>query len=422
MRIAIVGAGLTGLALAWLLEPDHEVQVLESSVAAGGNIHSTEVHVGASTVIADLGTQYLPVRDDSCSLQLLKALGLASNTLTPVPATVTICATTTSPPLLVSPHQPHERVGFRTRRGAEAWQAYRIFLEAAAFHQRFGSWASPLSRLLDTLPIRSEIKCQVIYPLLTHSTSCEYKLARDLSARAASEPPLVAAPHIPEHLSTWLTLAQGMGQIARTLQTALKAGTLRTGARVTALRRHAEHYDLIQADGTARADAGVLAIPAPQALDLLATLPGTIHLQHHLARFPYAQATVALHQDPRIMPADRRFWSTVNITTAGELPATTQWYNPAPGADLFKSWLTPDTEPPRHILARRSFQHFLPTTDAIRARNALAPHQGRGNLYLAGSYLATNDSQESAVRSALATAGAIGLSTSNTRADVLRAR
>ncbi|HEX3975641.1 MAG TPA: NAD(P)-binding protein [Solirubrobacteraceae bacterium] len=43
MRIAIVGAGVSGLVTAHLLDPDHEVTVFETAGYAGGHAHTPYV-------------------------------------------------------------------------------------------------------------------------------------------------------------------------------------------------------------------------------------------------------------------------------------------------------------------------------------------------------------------------------------------
>ena len=44
MKVAIIGAGVSGLTCAWLLHPHHEVTVYESEPVVGG--HSNTVEFG----------------------------------------------------------------------------------------------------------------------------------------------------------------------------------------------------------------------------------------------------------------------------------------------------------------------------------------------------------------------------------------
>ena len=61
MRIAIVGTGISGLTVAHLLHPDHEVTVFESGDRLGGHTHTVRVDAGGET--HDLDTGFIVFND-----------------------------------------------------------------------------------------------------------------------------------------------------------------------------------------------------------------------------------------------------------------------------------------------------------------------------------------------------------------------
>ena len=55
MRVAIVGAGVSGLAAAARLHPRHEITVYEADARLGGHAHTVEVEVGGEKFAVDAG-------------------------------------------------------------------------------------------------------------------------------------------------------------------------------------------------------------------------------------------------------------------------------------------------------------------------------------------------------------------------------
>jgi predicted NAD/FAD-binding protein len=78
MRIAIVGAGVSGLVCAHLLHRDHELVVFEASDRAGG--HANTVHVNTDTGAYDLDTGFVVFNDRNYPgfERLLGELGVAT--------------------------------------------------------------------------------------------------------------------------------------------------------------------------------------------------------------------------------------------------------------------------------------------------------------------------------------------------------
>src|SRR5580700_5425581 len=58
MRIGIIGAGVSGMAAAWLLQHDHHVTLLEKEPRLGGHAETIPVVVGEITVHAEIGPRF----------------------------------------------------------------------------------------------------------------------------------------------------------------------------------------------------------------------------------------------------------------------------------------------------------------------------------------------------------------------------
>ena len=78
MRIAIVGAGVSGLVTAHLLHREHEVTVFEASAWAGGHVNTVDVQFGERRYAVDTGFIVYNQRTYPLYCRLLAKLGVAS--------------------------------------------------------------------------------------------------------------------------------------------------------------------------------------------------------------------------------------------------------------------------------------------------------------------------------------------------------
>lgn len=76
MRVAIIGSGISGIGAAWLLSPDHEVDLFEAEDRLGGHAHTHDVPLGGTTVAADTGFMVYNERTYPNLMRFFERLGI----------------------------------------------------------------------------------------------------------------------------------------------------------------------------------------------------------------------------------------------------------------------------------------------------------------------------------------------------------
>ena len=77
MRIAVIGAGISGMVAAYLLSPEHEVTVFEANDYIGGHTHTIDVDVAGQTYAVDTGFIVFNAQTYPNFLRLMQHLGVA---------------------------------------------------------------------------------------------------------------------------------------------------------------------------------------------------------------------------------------------------------------------------------------------------------------------------------------------------------
>ena len=78
MKVAIIGTGISGLAAAYFLAPDHDLTVFEKNTYAGGHSRTIDVPTGAGSVAVDTGFIVFNDRNYPNLVKLFDRLGVVS--------------------------------------------------------------------------------------------------------------------------------------------------------------------------------------------------------------------------------------------------------------------------------------------------------------------------------------------------------
>ncbi|MFO0889147.1 MAG: FAD-dependent oxidoreductase [Isosphaeraceae bacterium] len=416
-RVAIVGGGMAGVALAWLLDGHREVHLLEARDVLGGNVRGVQVEVDGVPVVVDLGAQYFHPGPYPTYVRLLTRFGLfdpVQNVATAshdFPASITVAGRGEPLPRFLSPLPPD-----RFWQVFEPWNfdglwAFGLVFWAAGLLEAFAAdYDLTMDAWLRSLGLSQRQREEIILPWVASLYSGSVEQARGLSARAAMVFVSLAQPADPVDPVSYFVLDPGMGEVLRVMSSQCSTVSFRTGARVQRLARGTQGVFVVRTDDgqSLEVDELVFATPAPVTRQLLEDLPGTDAQREKLRGIEYHDARLALHRDPAYAPADSRYWSFLNCEPDGAFCEASMWLAPvlrgvppATSSRLWKSWITHRRQAPQEVLSEAAFRHMLPTPATIRAQRGLLSRQGRGGVWFAGGYTRPYDSQETALRSAM---------------------
>lgn len=391
-KIAIVGAGISGLGAAWALRDSADVTVYEKQARIGGHSHTVDVDYEGQNIAVDTGFIVYNEINYPNLTALFAHLGV-----------------TTKPTYMT--------FGFSSDHGRFEWQGNTIL---SLFRQKRNILSLSFHRMwMDMIRFRKEGLADLQTGRANGLSMAEYldanrysKAFRDKcvipmgaaiwSSRAEDMLSFPAASFIrffenhklfylekPE----WRTVDGGSREYVRLL-TAQLNGKMRTANGAAKVERTPDGVTITDAHGDQeRFDDVILACHSDEALALL-TEPSDAE-RDILGSLTYSKNAVYLHRDPALMPKRRSVWSSWNYLTdthgpKGSAVSVTYWMNSLQSIDkskpLFVSLNPP--RPPRQDLTFRTFEYTHPQFDAaaLSAQRRLHLIQGQNHVWFCGAY------------------------------------
>jgi uncharacterized protein len=418
-KVAIVGAGMAGVACAWLLDGSAEVKLFEAGSAIGGNVRSVPFTVDGVDYMVDLGAQFFHPAPYPNYVQLLEQLGLypaAPGGTRSFTTSITVFAADETNPRFVSPLIPGRVWPLAAPWNQAGVQAFAAALPAARRRERQdASYDLTLGDWLPTLGLTQPQWEGILLPWVASLFSGDVEQARDYSARAAMVFAAKTLPLNPLEPIVYNVLEPGMIEPLLRLVAQFTAGTqVFTGTAVSAVERAGGGF-VVHAGGASHAvDDVVFASSGPPTAALLAGVADSTAQQAALAGIEFADARLMLHTDAAYARSEARLRSFLNSEVSGAFCDASMRMAPvlavpsgkAPPS-LWKSWVTHRSALPQQVLHDVSYRHLVPTPASIQAQQQLRALSGAGGLWFAGGYLHPYDSQETALVSAMDVAAGI---------------
>ncbi|HSK17183.1 MAG TPA: FAD-dependent oxidoreductase [Gaiellaceae bacterium] len=411
MKVAVVGAGISGLGAAYLLSRAHDVEVFERAPEAGGHANTVERQVNGRTLALDTGFLVSNDRNYPLLRRLFRELGVELQE-----SEMSFSVGCSPCGLEYSGRRP-----FAQRRNLARPRHLALLAE-------IGRWLRTARRSLDEADYEGHSLARYVAErgysrrfrdhFLVPLTSALWSTAPE---RTLDFPAAYAIRFFENHgmlgfgRFRWQTVRGGSRRYVDALAERL-GGRLRTGVGVRALRRHPDGVDVTTEDGeTRRFDRVVVAAHADQALGLLAD--PTPDERRVLGAFAYTANDAVLHTDASLLPRSERARASWNFRldacAAGPAkPAVTYSLNRLQRLEEDEEYCVTlnraDAVRPERVLARMTYDHPLYTLETIRAQPELRRLSGARRTHWAGAHLG-NGFHEDGLASGVAAAAALGV-------------
>jgi predicted NAD/FAD-binding protein len=399
-RIAVVGAGVSGLGAAYVLARAHEVHLFERDVRAGGHAN-TVVHDGLA-----LDTGFLVHNAPNYPLlsRLFQELGIATHE-----SDMSFSVSCPRCGLEYSGRRPFARARNAANPGflALLWEIGRWLRTALPSLERTDCDDLSLQEYLDRHGYSQRFRRHFLVPL----TSALWSTA---PGRALEFPAAHAVRFFANHgmlgfgRFRWRTVTGGSRRYVDAIATRL-GKQLHLGYGVRSVRRRSDAVELRTDDDRVHTfDHVVLATHADQALALLED--PTRDERRVLGGFEYTENEAVLHTDPSFLPSAARARSSWNYRLGDDdRPTVTYHLNRLQALAAVRDYcvtLNHDV-PPGHVLGRFTYSHPLYTVSTLEAQRQLHMLAG-GRTHYAGAYFG-NGFHEDGLASGVAAARALGV-------------
>jgi len=403
MKIAIVGSGISGLAVAHALRGRADITLFETADYFGGHTHTVDVTLptaqGLCTWGVDTGFLVFNERTYPNLIQLLAELGVAT---AKTDMTFSVKAADAARGRTLEWNGANLNTVFAQRSNLLNPRFLRMLREVLRFNQlatrlaesgQEGELVQPLGEFLDAHRFSPEFRDWYFLPMMACIWSCPtaqmLQFPVSTMVRFCHNHGLIQVNSRPQ----WWTVTGGARHYVDKIIHGIADKRLATPVRL--IERDADGVTVMTDQGSERFDKLVLATHSDQALSLLRH-PSELEART-LGAIRYQANRAVLHIDAAVLPASRRAWAAWNYECA---PATEQEHSrvclhyllnklqPLPFAQPVIVSLNPvQAIAEQHVVGAYDYAHPVFDVPAIRAQADMPQLQGRLHTWYCGAWM-----------------------------------
>ena len=409
MRVAVIGAGISGLCAARDLSRDHDVIVFEADDRLGGHANTVEVEVDGVPVVVDTGFIVFNATNYPGFLAMLTELGVAHHAA-PMSFSVTDGAaleySITSTNSLFANRANALRPGFlrmllQVRRfnddlatlvaGEPPWTGADRLPATGADDAAAGRDEPTLGDVVTAGGYSPAFVAGFLVPFGSAIWSADPRAFLDFPARSYARFMSNHGLLVGRGARKWRTVTGGSREYVCAVAAPL-GDHIHTGVPVRRVTPVGGEVEVAVDSGPLRFDRVVVATHSDQALQMLGA--PTQAQREVLGAIAYQPNTATLHTDVALMPRRRRAWAPWNsrIHPAVTGRATlTYWMNDLQSLTTPRPLLVTlnlsESIDPDQVLGEYDYAHPVFDTGALAAQRRRHEIQGVGGIAFAGAYL-----------------------------------
>lgn len=413
-RVAVVGAGVSGLSAAWLLGQRYAVTLFEAGDYLGGHTHTVDVELEGRSHPVDTGFLVFNDKTYPNLIRFFALLGVDS-----VATEMSFAVSLENPDL--------EWAGsnlatiFGQKRNLANRRFWAMLADILRFNRAGVAGLSSLSDCDQTLRnflaegrYSSAFTDWYLLPMAAAIWSCPTDQMLDMPVttfvRFCRNHGLLQIFNRP----LWRTVKGGGREYVKKI--AARLDDIRLACPVQAVIRETDGLRVVHTAGSERFDQVVLACHSDQALALLGATASRGQ-REVLSTIRYQSNRAVLHTDRALLPRDAALWSAWNYFSGdgqpGRQPVSVSYLinrlQPLPFETPVVVTLNPAHEPdPAQVIAEFDYAHPILDGPAIVAQRRLVDAQGENGVWLCGAW-GSYGFHEDGLRSALQVANGLGI-------------
>ncbi len=387
MKIAVLGAGISGLGSAYLLSQKHEVDLYEKEGRLGGHARTTIVEEDGKRFGIDTG--FLVFNYETYPL-LTKLFSKLDVKIENSDMSFGFWDESSN-----NAYNGQSLSGlFFQKKNLFSPSHYRMIADIMRFNKTANRDIDENSSALDVnlgeyLKTYSNVfKERYIIPMGAAIWSTPSEKMHDFPAKTFIQ---FFKNHGLLGVTTqhqWLTVSGGSKNYVDKIKANI-SGKIILNSDVVGIKRHNDYVILIHKDGSeSHYDKVVMAMHAPEALEILKD--ATSKEEEILSAFPYKQNDALLHNNSKALYPDKRIYAAWNYKTGGKENAVTlsYWINRLQNLESQKEYFVSlnETSELEDVIEKISYEHPQFDSRAIMMQSRREEINGQNHTYFAGAY------------------------------------